>query len=425
MKLKEKIYLSMQNIKTHRKLSFLTIFVTTLLLFLILLAFTIVTTVNYTVDIIINNSFLSNKYSLVSNYNVENKVFLKEYISKIDHVIEVYDDYEDGILSAKVLPSEILNENWEIELNGSSNLTLPTIIYGSNFDNDTVDVAVCPIRLLTTGMVNDYFVSKENYIDGKELLGKTITIEYDEYYFDSPIGKGKIVNNHKKNFRIIGLYDSSLLNISDNICFVHYEDMKKMLTIQNGNINDFNTPNSYTNFDIIIDNSKNLSYIKEQLNAFAKNNKVSIDLIASVSPDTEVIESITTSMTIFSIILVVLFIICFLVYIIKNVERRKKEIGLYKAMGYKNKQIYDIVLIEQCFIVTISFINAIILLLFGIFIFKIIASNYFYAFLKFSINIPFLYFLAIYILVIILTYFISLIALKKISKVEATIIMNE
>ena len=424
MKLKEKIYLSMQNIKTHKKAVVLTSIITTILLFIIILAFTIMFMVNQTINNLIYDSLSARNYTLVSNYSFEKGDILKEYAKNIDHVLDIYDVNKESSIEVRVLPNQIINKNWTIELFGRSNSTLPKIVFGKNFQNENSNVAICPLRLLMTGVDDEYFISKKDYVDGKKLLGQTIIIEYDEYFYKSALGKGEIINQYQESFKVVGLYDNTTF-MSDDICFVHYSDIKRITETQNGNLEEYNTPSQYVTFNIAIDSNTNLSYIKEQLNDFAKNNNIAIDLIATITPDTELISSVTTSVLVACTISLFLFLICFIIYTVKNIESRKREIGLYKAMGYKNKQIYDIVLIEQFIITTLSFIMAIILLFFCVIIFKLIAKNYFYILLKFSINMPFLYFVVIYILIIILTYFISLLDLRKISKVEATVIMND
>jgi hypothetical protein len=255
-----------------------------------------------------------------------------EDISKIKHVIDAF----DNTYWETVVTSDFANDKVDgtVTLLRGTPESLPPIVAGRIFKDGENGVAICPRHFYPNFEPRE--VNKDSVIDGYTILNTDFNIEYHDYIVENR--DLKIVNTYTKKFKIVGLYDT-VERINDNgVCYISKDDITEINDIQRS----YNKADSgIPGLNIIVDNIKNVEYVRGQLEKMGFEN-ISVGAVIN----TEMVNTIRVSfISVFALILLTI-IILIPIYAKWRIKREEKKIGLLRACGYSKKTVKYLYIIE-------------------------------------------------------------------------------
>ena len=273
-----------------------------------------------------------------------------EQIENIDHIEYVYSSKYD---TASV-ESSFANDNFdgEIELRLGNEYTLPQNIMGNTLDSKDTGVAICPVEFYPSSDASELIVDNSLAVDGNKMLNETFKVYYTSYKFE----EDNIVPDeyYEKTFKIVGLYNSSEVGNTNNVCYISNTDLTDIkdivLSINEGVI--------YGYF-AIVDESQNVSQVISDLNELGYEAEQRLLL------DTEVFNNISLICNILIVIMIISIILVLAFYIKKKSIQDTKNIGILRSIGYNKKTVYILYTLE-------IFIINVLTLLFSIILFYIL-----------------------------------------------------
>ncbi len=318
-----------------------------LFIFILLILFFKSNFVNYITTTITEN--ISARTISVFN-NSQSMDDMYEKISAISHVEYVYSSKYDSIS----VNSSFANDDFDgvISLKIGNEYTLPTNIYGESINLNDTGVAVCPINFYPSSEASDLIVDNSLLIDGRDLLNTTFEVSYYSYKLE---GENIVVDEvYTKTFEIIGLYDSSEIATTNEVCYVSQNDMTEIADTKlsvNGDI-------KYSYF-AIVDKTSNVDIVIEELNNLGYSSEIAMYV------DTDVFNTIILVCNVLIVIMGIAVIVILASYIKKKSIQDTRNIGVLRSIGYSNKTILFIHIGE-------IFILNVISLMFSVIIFYII-----------------------------------------------------
>lgn len=283
--------------------------------------------------------------------------------------------------------------------------TLPNNIKGEKFSGNDSGVVICPKNFYPDS--ND-ITSDSKYIDGETLLNTTFDFTYKDY-----VANNKGIDK-TKTFKIIGLYDNTVLKEKSNTCFATAKDLQEMYDVELAVLN----KEALMSINVIVDDIKNLSYVKEEL---TKLNLRGSDKLFIDNNAVSGLRIISYTCIVFAIIMIIGITIT---YVKKRNIMNKKEIGVFSSLGFSSSQIQTIYTVEVLILTSLSAIASTILSLVA----------YFFILKKFEIyflNImyqPRLYvsrYLIVYLIIIIIPLLINYIFIRLSLKNSDNYLMKE
>ncbi len=421
-----KYKITLKHLKTKENIIFLTITV------LIFLALNILLTIAY---------FAIDYQSDLQKYNVNSRSLIVysdnknngqlDEISNISHVIaNVSDKYYNPFYTTL----EQFNTNNQKGY-GAIKALITTddikIIKGRNVLNDYE--IVIPVRFYPHGESSieksDY---KKNILNGNDLIGSEIKVRAniitDHISHNDPDYEEKMEEIKNQNpiiaFKVVGTYDPKDNLVEMNTCFVNMGAIDLLKSDISGGAysvlkdgTEEYSDNYYEDRLVIVDEYKNYEYVKNEL----------LKMGYSFSEILEIDKTIDLFFYIPLAISGVLVIIIFaLIYnfILKKYRIRHINIGLLKAIGYANKQINKIELLENLIITILGFILAFIIYLI---IYFFVTNNFLGNFDYYSVvlEIPYFYNLILTIVTLIYIIFINNKIGKKFLKYPISELLKE
>lgn len=198
-----------------------------------------------------------------------------------------------------------------------------------------------------------------NYIDGESLIGKTITLNegsegFNIDFFDGSDGRRINIPSFQIELKIVGVYYASVTADGDPSMIYISEDTGKELFKMaveragknNDELKDFMNKTEFHNIHITVDDFDNLS---EVYNELSRMNIFVIDgTELGINPSTPVI---STFFNVLSLMITASTFIISLILILQSskniIDNKKEEIGMMKAFGYKDKEIFSCITLEQ------------------------------------------------------------------------------
>lgn len=322
--------------------------------------------------IILSILFLLTNVSLMINktiYNINTKsinkrtISISGYVSNVDelynikHVNMVYDRNGSIPYSNDQLGDIIINpiafkeyDNLEI-IDGTKVL--------ERFD------LICPKKLIATNDSSDIEYTKNHTYDTKELMNKKFKEHLVKHTSDLVNNKivDKVLAEKDIDYRIVGTYNNKKYMSSNNECFASLDTIESITSF----IYIDNEMQQKSGKNIVVDKISNVNAVKEIL----KGKKYIVsDTFSFNRSFILVVEFI--SLALLAIILIAINLL--LSFIIKrDITDRKKEILVYRSVGYAKNKISKIYSIE--YIIRIS-ISTMVSLLISISIFNILKLEY-------------------------------------------------
>ena len=289
-----------------------------------------------------------------SNY-VENsgeESLLKD-VNEIANMEHVIDAYQSAYREVVIRQSDFENDKLDgtITLKRAVEQTLPAIKTGKKIENE--GVMVCPIAFYPN--YNPLEIYKDNIINGNDLLNNKYKVYFYNYVLDE--NKRPIENELLSyEFEVIGLYDNTETLDDNGVCYIHAEDLKKIIDAQKlENEKNSNISIDYS-IDVVVDDINNVANVENEL----ENN--GFEVLGTISTfDIQTINIIRI------VIIVVLFIsisssfIISSLYIRKKMINEQKTIAILKSSGYLKKNIITIYVMQTLILNLIIYLLSIIL----------------------------------------------------------------
>lgn len=244
-----------------------------------------------------------------------------EKFKRIDHVTQVTDInffiYGFLIDKSQNITLYALNEN---ELNNLEIVNGNKNVQGNNL--------ICPKKFKTVGSTFSRNFKRIRYTASRE---KEILDERDETFY------------------ISANYDSKKNMLDGVTCFTSLENLERLARYI-----DYNEDVNYSlsTINVIVDNINNKEYVKEELSKMGSESydKVEIDY-----------DGLNNLEIIFFVVLCFMLIMVYIaisLHLKRNVESKKKEILLYKSIGFTNKNIFRIYGYEYLIVFVFSILFA-------------------------------------------------------------------
>ena len=270
------------------------------------------------------------------------------------------------------------------------------------------------------------------YLDSETLIGKTLTLlpsggYFSFDYFDGTDSKRAEIPSFEVKLTIVGVYYSSpTADGGPSTVYISEETGKELIknAVYNseGGKEEFesfiNHP-EYHNIHITVDNFNNIDYVYDELQNM--NIYVVEGTELGINPETPLITNIFNILSIFltTSAFFVTFILM-LYFSVDAVKNKKEEIGLMKAVGYKNGQIFGIITFEQLLTTLKGFTIGVAISATAITVIDLIFSNGNYANRIFIVN-PTLYLFitaVAFLMAILVPIICEILVLHKLSKIQ-------
>ncbi|MGN0490463.1 ABC transporter permease [Ruminococcus sp.] len=312
-----------------------------------------------------------------------------------------------------------------------------SVIAGKNLDDAPTFSCIIP-QLFYPFDEDVYATDSLEYLDAESLIGTTLTLlpsggYFTFDYFDGTDSKRAEISEFEVKLTIVGVYYSSpTADGGPDTIYVSEETGKELMKTAvdyakggKEELERFINHSEYHNIHITVDNFDNINYVYDELQ------KMKIYVIEGtelgINPETPLITNLFNILSIFlttsTFLVTFILMLYFSSYAIKN---KKEEIGLMKAVGYKNGQIFGIITLEQLLTTLKGFALGTVISAIAITVINIIFSNGSYANRIFIVN-PALYLLitAVALLIAILVPIIcEILVLHKLFKIQPKDAMN-
>ncbi len=440
MKLRNTFFLARANIKGNRHNN-----LSTAVVVLLCVSLTVISLLSFTLSNAMNEYKNDFRARTIEAYPY-NKVFDEKTLAEISNISHVESiDIEDEMRCQYFNIENISDKNGTYEeiqklidekgamidvwslIGGEKR----TVIAGKSLDEAPEFSCIIP-HMFYPFDEDVYATGGLDYIDGESLIGKNLKLKVlDEGfyvdYFDGEEGRRLSVPPFEVNLKIAGVYYASPTADGNPMMIYISEDTGKKLiemAAQSAKqskdiIYDFISRPEYHNLHITVDSFNNVDDVYNELN------RINISVVEGtelgINPSTPVISAFfnVLSILITSSTLIVSFVLILLSS--KNViGGKKEEIGMMKAIGYKNRQIFGCVTLEQIIITLRGFFIGVIISVTIVATVNIINYNSGYANRMYIMNwTDYLIFTAVTLAVVIIVPIVcESIFLRKLTKIQ-------
>lgn len=388
--------------------------------FISILTIMIVLTISNTISVFIKKNIENNieyrsifvKYDVL-NDNLDNAI---KRLSKVKHIYKVLEqnEYQTSIVVNEFKTSKT---DGEIKIIASDYLLTPAVILGRTLDDQDSNTLVCPTKFIADGNVNNRKdIYKDDYIDGKEFLNKKIKVTYKSYDYSKEIPQ--VMMEYTDTFEIVGLYDTYDNYSGDNVCYANFSKVKELNKIMEGNLNEYSSEVFWYPI-VIVDNANNVDIVISEIS------KLGYTPIKQINIDTKLISGIKSICYIITFSMLLMSFVNISLYIAKSINDRKREFGIYKTFGYRNKDILKLILSETLFVEILGFLLALIVYSVLYFIAYYVTNYSSVIFSRFIIEFSFVSICISLIYTFLLPCLYSLMFIKKIKNINPIDIINK
>lgn len=270
---------------------------------------------------------------------------------------------KEYVTSANLKTIDNINIGEYVSLNGANENITPQVIAGRNIRDIDVSVCIIPKKVFFYSGKEDF--NKDDYIDGESLIGKKISLEY--YSRDDSKGSSEINKTFLLELEIIGVYNAEEYIMDGNDLFVPFSIISKIENDREENwIKDPNTIYAGSNMIYaIVNNALNLD------ESFEKISSLGYRSIIRSTTNTAIIIVINTVVGIIVGVFLLIVLINITSSTLKSIDERKYEIGMLKAIGYKNRNIQKLFLIENVIIGARAYLIGLIIAIINMYIMQI------------------------------------------------------
>lgn len=330
MKLEYKIMLAYKKYKRNKYKKAYTI-----IFFIILLLIFVGFSLKLTINNYLNDSVKSNYYShiLFLDIDKESQELAIENISKVFGV--------EFIVDSLLLENSVdFSDNYRIQTDGELLLRLSS----KKLNNYEI---ICPKNFVPDSLEEMSNINSENLFDLEQYLNKELKLNYYQYIDN--------LNSQKKqvNLKLVELYENSSHNIDENVCYINIETMKKI----------FN--DAYKNVDLSNQTSSLAIYIDDYVminDVIKEASNMGYNLIPAVNLNEDLIDFFNNFVVIILLIIVISSYFFINSINIKKIIDEKKDDAIYRVVGYSQKDVKFIFIIETLLYLVKAFIILLFLL---------------------------------------------------------------
>ena len=314
-----------------------------------------------------NDSTYNNILIFPSNEVLDEYGYDYEYtfedIYEIEHVVDIYSLDRKSYYSMDITTYE----DGAINFVRGTEYTLPKDIIGETFSEDDTGVAVCPINFYPYLKEPKLDGFNNPFLDGKGLIGTTFTVEGD---IEDRVN-GEVIDtgeDYKKDFKIIGVYNSTDYMNSPRSCYISAKDLDELYDV----FWSFKNPNSMSATIVKVDDRSNMSYVMQEISALGYRVTGPQMWVDSGTPI--IVKMVCNAIV---AVVIVVTIVLTIAYVKKKILNDSYDIGLLKALGYQKN---DILKINVAQIIMIALAGYVV----GLFMFEIVywfVSRYFYGYI--------------------------------------------
>ena len=351
MKFLDLIKLSILNIKSNKFKSIIYLLVMLILFLLISITFTGTSSIFNFFDKYLNSNY-DFRIIEVNIQNNDREEIIKNIEDQNIKEIQKIFPYSDYLLtSLDIEQSEIPNISKSDVKNASISAysNLPELNYNITKGRDILNAneIVCSSKFYPN-LLHD----PNDIINLNDYIGKKINISYSKRYFPKS-GDTKILETYNEEYTLVGTYNIDELLNDLYVCFINNNEVIK--------INDLVKPvyedkvaeeNSIKmkNIIILVDKYENVDKVLQKISNLGYDVQKKYELDTEIYDlSKKILKYVTGIITIISLFIVYLFI--------KNIiNENKNNIKLYRLIGYNNKSIKKIFIIEYLFLTFIVFI---------------------------------------------------------------------
>lgn len=225
--------------------------------------------------------------------------------------------------------------------------------------------AICPLKFYPYDLDDKNTIINKEIINGKDLIGKTITSATTKDFMLNPDEK------YYKKFTVVGVYDQKYNMASLDRCYITKDDFLEIAspyesgskaTYEDGRIEyDYD---EYQDTFILVDKYKNVPLVEEEL----KKMNYTYDIYFAFDKGELML---FTYGPIFVVLIVVLIAINIMYnFISKKIKERIKNYALLKAVGYDDKTISNNEILENVICFLASYIVSLVIFIIGFFLVK-------------------------------------------------------
>ncbi len=341
MPIKNTLKLALTNIRRKKGSTVLSLLFLTVTLSVLLLTNALASSLNRFTEKSLANRVGCRSLFIEYNREFETEASALEKIKKLEHVTAAVPQaayYFGG--TCEELADESKNLDGEVAFFGANRDTAPDAVAGEELDDQSENVCLVPWNFRPTSSSK---IGDSSPLRGEDWIGKELTFHFAE---DSADPNPK---EHTYRFKVIGVYDSDMSMDDDNALYLSYADvyqMTKDVTPYMVSSSD-NGPHSLM---VVADDYKNLDTVQGELRemGFGSTIRTSIntDFIGFIS---------TFGYALFGSMMIVT-VINIMLSSASYVKERTGEIGLLKAIGYRNSQIKTIFVVEMVLLGAVSFV---------------------------------------------------------------------
>ena len=335
---------------------------------------------NFVTDYILHSSHHKMLYASFpkSEKYIEEQIY--DYANNDDRISEVIEAYNANVVKMlnveELLKGTNINEKYcKIELIAGNQHISKLIVAGDYFDNDDTNVGVIP----------KYFYPDDSYhmgmfrdnrdsmlLNGEDFIGKEITIQYDSSEVDDE-GTSKINGTYTYTFKVIGVYDN-LKNMDEpNDVYISASDKAGIDKTIMSNIKGY-AENYDKTLLVIINDYRDINQVMYDLESNC--DRVSAYPVSVLNNFQYIGIYISLIGKIMAIIILGIAASIISLTTLNSIRKRMGEIGLLKAIGYKNKDIRKIMITESFLISCITIISGILIFIPLFIIMKLTIINY-------------------------------------------------
>ena len=367
-------------------------------------------------------------------------------VSSAKFSIEKFNDkYVNSDFEYKLLAVNVNDESKRLEvINTISNLKIPEItkifksnmelLTGANIHESTLDIngvidiygvykginyevdygrkiknkyeIICPSTFSPRGSNSEKIFQIQN------IIGNDIDLSYNQYIVQN--GKAEVYKGHNEKVKLVGTYDINEQLTSYNTCYIStalFEEIIRNRETMYANESEIVNPNRDLAILLLIDDYNNMAKVQQEL---LNNNITSVPYYVL---DDDLVQMMQTILKYVTIIVTVVSILCIYKFIKNNFIENKQNIALYKLIGYDNKFIRNVFVIQYILLTILSFIFSFLLTILVKYI-AVYILNFYPTFKVLSIYLLFnntiiLFLFSIFLLVVII--FLFFIRIKRYS----------
>lgn len=224
-----------------------------------------------------------------------------------------------------------------IKVNGGNYNATPDVMAGRKFEDGESNVAIIPNKFIPDSRLSfSEPISNNKGIEGKDLLGKEIQCKFEDDIIYT--------------FTVVGVYDFEIVDQARNTIYIPYSDMDNITSDKYKLTSETKEP-----VVAVVDEYNNVEKVINELYADGMSSYTMISFDQLIPTFVDIVGLVI------SIIVFIVAIITISTNTMKVVRDREPEIGMLKAIGYKNSLILKILNIETLLVGVLGFIISIIL----------------------------------------------------------------